>query len=73
MPQRILHISAKCSDLFSGTLQEMGQPHRNYDGYVPSFLTTDGDEDYVSLSIDVDTGKILNWKRPSQKTLAIFK
>ena len=68
-----LHINAKCSDAFSASLREAGRPVLRYDGYVPLFLTTDGDNDYVSLDIDTNTGKILNWRKPSKKALAEFK
>jgi hypothetical protein len=51
---RVLKISGKCSDCFSMTMDG-----RYYDGYVPGFL---GGGDYIELDIDLDTGKILNWK-----------
>jgi hypothetical protein len=37
----------------------MSLDNREYDGYVPKFL---GGGDDVELDIDLDTGKILNWK-----------
>ena len=51
---RVLKISGKCSDCFS-----MLMDGKEYDGYVPGFL---GGGDYIELDIDLDTGKILNWK-----------
>ena len=68
---KTIEISAKCSDMFSAVLSETGQPSKYYDGYVPDFLGTWGD--YVQLKIDLETGQILNWKKPSPKELSIFK
>jgi hypothetical protein len=40
-----------------------------YDGYVPDFFPGQHFGDYVELEIDVDTGMILNWKKPSKAQL----
>ena len=40
-----------------------------YDGYVPNFFPDEHFGDYVMLDIDVKSGKILNWKVPTQKQL----
>ncbi len=37
-------------------------------GYVPPFFPG-GDNDFLDLHIDVETGRILNWKKPSQEAL----
>lgn len=55
----IIHISAKCSDLFAMQDSEGNQ----YDGHVPEFFPEDHFGDYVILSIDTKTGKILNWQK----------
>jgi hypothetical protein len=73
---RILNVSAKCSDLFSASVIENGKQTSEYDGYVPRWFpspASDNDGDYVILKIDIDTGKILNWKNPTQKDLKEFK
>lgn len=70
--QRILSISAKCSDMFSADLLQDGV-HSNYDGYVPDFFPGEHYGDYVELKIDIDTGKILNWQVPTVEDLLIFK
>jgi hypothetical protein len=67
---RILRVCAKCSDMFGGTLLEDG---RRYDGYVPDFFPGQHCGDYVQLDIDIETGQIVNWKRPTEKDLEIFK
>ena len=69
---RILQISAKCSDLFSATVSDENKESQLYDGYVPSWFPNPKAEhygDYVDLKIDLDTGKILNWKTPTRKQL----
>ena len=59
---RVISISAKCSDLFS-----MSMDGKEYNGYVPKWISPDGYGDYVEFEIDLDTGKILNWKVPSKE------
>lgn len=68
---KTIEICAKCSDLFSMTSPESD---KDYDGYVPDFFPGQHYGDYVMLSIDVSTGAIVNWKKPSQATLKkLFK
>ena len=69
-PQTILKVQAKCSDLCNIQLIPGldGKSFAEYDGYVPGWFpnpTQDHYGDYVELSIDIATGQILNWKRPS--------
>jgi hypothetical protein len=70
----IIRITAKCSDLFSATLHgEKGQMGV-YDGYVPEILPGEHYGDYVMLDIELSTGRILNWKPPTTRSLArVFK
>ena len=70
--KRVLRICAKCSDMFSANLCEDGK-HKTYGGYVPDFFPEEHYGDYVELKIDIDTGMILNWKKPNKKDLSIFK
>ena len=71
---QVISINAKCSDLFSASLTKDGHHVGEYDGYVPDFMPGQHYGDYVELQIDVDTGKILNWKKPSQAELnKVFK
>lgn len=71
-PARVIQITAKCSDMFTARLNEPGQPTREYNGYVPDFFPGEHWGDYVELSIDIDTGQILNWKKPTKAQLKIF-
>ena len=65
-----IQISAKCADLFYANLQDdrkgmIGEYH----GYVPDFFPGQHYGDYVELEIDIETGHILNWKKPSASDL----
>jgi hypothetical protein len=62
----VIHISAKCSDLFFAAFADSaGVEVANYSGYVPGFMPGEHYGDYVQLDIDLATGRILNWKKPS--------
>lgn len=65
-------ISAKCSDLFGATLYDENdnQVGESYDGYVPDFMPGEHCGDYVELTIELATGRIVNWQKPSPKALA---
>lgn len=70
--KRTMRITAKCSDMFNAQLIEGGRVVGDYDGYVPGFFPNPLVQhygDYVELEIDVATGKILNWKPPTEKQL----
>ena len=69
MNKKTIQISAKCSDLFSAILIEDGKERGSYDGYVPKFMPGQHFGDYVELNIDIETGQILNWKKPSEAAL----
>ena len=69
-----ISISAKCSDLFGLVAKdETGETAFEYDGYVPKFFPGKHYGDYVILDIDIATGRILNWKVPTQEQLEDLK
>lgn len=68
-PTRVLKICAKTVDAFSATLEIDGKETKKYEGYVPKFFPEEHYGDYVELDIDIDTGQILNWKRPTLEDL----
>jgi len=70
---RILKVCAKCSDMFSAELITDGERHPLYEGYVPYFFPGNHFGNYVILDIDIDTGVIVNWKKPSEKDLQSLK
>jgi len=55
--------------MFGASLIDNGKTIGTYDGYVPDWIPGDYG-DYVRMSIDIDTGKILNWKKPTAAQLA---
>jgi hypothetical protein len=82
--KHIIRIQGKCSDLFAAQLirvipadpnQGMGEKKiqvGEYDGYVPDWFpnsTVEHFGDYVEMDIDVETGKILNWVKPTMAAL----
>lgn len=74
MTKRILKVSAKCSDMFDATLitgdnNIVGERS----GYVPKWFPNPHVShygDYVVLEIDLDTGHILNWKKPTKEDIS---
>lgn len=70
-PQKVnaktLKIHLKVSDRFSAQLvSDKGEViHDQDDGYVPTFMPGQHHGDYVILDIDVDTGMVTNWTKPS--------
>ena len=73
---KTIRINAKCSDLFWAALEVDGKRIGEIDGYVPGWFPNPAEEhygDYVSLEIDLSTGKILNWKKPTRTNLLDFK
>ena len=66
---RILKICGKTSDMFNSTLEVDGKVVGEYDGYVPDFFPGQHYGDYILLHIDVDTGVIVNWCKPTKEDL----
>jgi len=63
-------MSAKCSDLcYLELYDDNGKSLGEYSDYVPDFFPGLHYGDYVMFEIDVDTGKILNWKKPTKKDI----
>ena len=63
---------AKCPDMFSAEYRDGNGGFVDYDGSVPAWFPNLNEKhygDYVQLNIDLDTGKILNWKVPTEEQL----
>lgn len=58
---KILRINGHCVDSFDATLLSENGRAVNYDGYVPGGIGIGGGDD-ICMDIDIETGKILNWK-----------
>jgi hypothetical protein len=69
----ILRIVAKCSDCCNASLETKdGTVLREQNSYVPEMMPGEHYGDYVEIDIDIATGKILNWKKPSEAALKRF-
>lgn len=65
-----IRISGKTSDLcHTSLIDEKGKIVAEKESYVPDFMPGEHYGDYIDLVIDVKTGVIKNWKKPSQKKL----
>ena len=69
---KTLKIYCKVSDNFTATLVDQdGEPIFDQDdGYVPGFMPGDHYGDYIILDIDLDDGRITNWKKVSPEAAA---
>lgn len=66
-------IHLKVRDRFGGDLVDaQGDTVKGYEGYVPDFFPGEHYGDYLILNIDIETGQILNWKKPSPDELQEF-
>lgn len=62
---KTIKIHLKVSDRFSYQIVDaQGEVlHEQDDGYVPDFMPGPHYGDYVILDIDIDSGKVVNWKQ----------
>lgn len=71
---KTLRIHTKVRDTFEAYVldqdgQEIGGQE---DGYVPEFMPEEHYGDYLILDIDIETGQITNWNKPSVKQIQAF-
>jgi hypothetical protein len=72
MQVKMIEILGHCRDCFSADLyDENNVCVFEYSGYVPRIIPNSGEDD-IRLKIDLETGKILNWKPPSQEEMDKF-
>ena len=64
-----LHIKVRDSFCASITDQDNEEIFNQEDGYVWDFMPEDHYGDYLILNIDIDTGQITNWQKPTQQEL----
>jgi hypothetical protein len=64
---RTIHIQGKCNDL---CLTEFFNGNDSYtdNGYPPEIKGLSWG-DYIDITVDLDTGKILNWQVPSDEKI----
>lgn len=65
-----IQIHAKICDSGSYILKNGDKELAAIDDYVPSFFPGDHYGDYLILDIEIETGKILNWKKPNPEVVA---
>jgi hypothetical protein len=65
-----ISINARCSDLcFAELKDDQGKVIAEHDGYVPELMPGKHYGDYVRLDIDLETGRILNWVKPTSDVI----
>ena len=70
---KTLKVNLKVCDEFTARLVDQdGLPLKEYKGYVPHFMPGEHFGDYVILDIDIDTGKITNWRVPPAEEMQEF-
>ena len=67
---RYLELIAKCNDMCqSRYYDENNELIKDNDGNVPYIESIGGGGDYINITIDLQTGTIVNWQPPSQEEL----
>ncbi|MEQ4714645.1 hypothetical protein ABN057_20285 [Providencia alcalifaciens] len=67
---KTLRTCIKVSDSFNcDIIDANGNKVENYSYYVPDFFPGNHYGDYLMLDIDIETGKITNWKKPTPEEL----
>lgn len=61
-----------CDSFCCRILDQDGATLKDYEGYVPNFMPGQHYGDYVILEIDIDTGKITNWKQMKAEDIEDF-
>ena len=64
---KTIQFYAKTADRFAAVFTDVKGNTFETDGYPPKFL--DKYCDGVNLEIDLETGQILNWKKPSDEDI----
>lgn len=67
-----IHIKVRdefCASVVDQNGQEIGGKD---DVYVPEFMPGEHFGDYLMLNIDLETGRITNWKQPTAKQIEAF-
>ncbi len=70
---KILSIHMKCRDTFEcRILDQGGETIKDYEGYVPDFMPGEHYGDSLILAIDLDTGQVTNWTKPTADQIERF-
>ena len=67
---KTIRVYTKTSDQFEcKILDRDGGVIEKYEGYVPAFFPGEHCGDYLILNIDIETGNITNWQRPTEEDI----
>lgn len=70
---KTLRLHLKPRDEFYASIEdENGKELIDYEGYVPDFMPGEHFGDYLFLDIDLETGQIKNWKKPTSEQISNF-
>ena len=71
---KTLSIHCKVTDRFGAVVkdQDGGVLGGQHDGYVPKFMPGEHYGDYIILDIDLDTGMVTNWVKPTAEQVENF-
>jgi hypothetical protein len=70
---KTLKLHLKPVDSFYASLVSAdGEELKDYEGYVPDFMPGKHYGDYLYLDIDLETGQITNWVKPTAEQLEKF-
>lgn len=70
---KTLKIHVKVCDQFDARLVDQdGDTLMDYEGYVPGFMPGEHYGDYLILDIDIDSGQITNWRKPTVEEIEEF-
>jgi hypothetical protein len=71
---KLLKLYLKVCDQFTATLEDAdgNEICDNGDDYVPGFMPGQHYGDYVILDIDINTGQVVNWKKPDADDLSAW-
>lgn len=65
-----IRLHMKVRDSFNSCLVDaQGEEVSEYEGYVPDFFPGNHYGDYLILNIDLETGQIKNWNKPTAEQL----
>ncbi|MEF2156440.1 hypothetical protein V3390_09425 [Luteimonas sp. FXH3W] len=69
-----IRLHLKVSDRFTAFIHDQdGEQLGGQDGgYVPDFMPQQHYGDYVILNIDLDTGMVTNWRKPTAEQIEAF-
>lgn len=68
---KTLSVYCKVSDRFTYSLLDAqgDTVYEQEDGYVPDFMPGDHYGDYIILEIDLESGQVKNWRKPTAEQI----